>query len=166
MSCRGKGYGYEAFRAAIEYLTEHGLKDIYTQTWSGNERMIALAKKLGFVEFKIKGGIRIVNGEKYYAITYIYKQESGRHKIVDEEKRFKHKLNMLEPGSRMLKWIGILIVIGLLLYFFRFRMAAICVWAVSGIVFAVLLVLLAIESHQDKVLNEIAIEENKKNGEI
>ena len=90
----------------------------------------------------------------------------GRHKIVDEEKRFKHKLNMLEPGSRMLKWIGILIVIGLLLYFFRFRMAAICVWAVSGIVFAVLLVLLAIESHQDKVLNEIAIEENKKNGEI
>ena len=48
--------------------------------------------------------------------------------------------------------------------------------AVSGIIrmkrrnnendFAVLLVLLAIESHQDKVLNEIAIEENKKNGEI
>ena len=36
--------------------------------------------------------------------------------------------------------------------------------AVSGIVFAVLLVLLAIESHQDKVLNEITIEENKKNG--
>jgi hypothetical protein len=45
-------------------------------------------------------------------------------------------------------------------------MAAICVWAVSGIVFAVLLVLLDIESHQDKVLNEITIEENKKNGEI
>ena len=30
----------------------------------------------------------------------------------------------------------------------------------------VCLVLLAIESHQDKVLNEITIEENKKNGEI
>ena len=28
------------------------------------------------------------------------------------------------------------------------------------------MVLRAIESHQDKVLNEIAIEENKKNGEI
>ena len=95
-----------------------------------------------------------------------FNAQPGRHKIVDEEKRFKHKLNMLEPGSRMLKWIGILIVIGLLLYFFRFRMAAICVLAVSGIVFAVLMVLLAIESHQDKVLNEIAIEENKKNGEI
>ena len=83
---------------------------------------------------------------------------------MDEEKRFKHKLNMLEPGSRMLKWIGILIVIGLLLYFFRFGMAAICVLAVSGIVFAVLLVLLAIESHQDDVMNEIAKKENNKNG--
>ena len=83
---------------------------------------------------------------------------------MDEEKRFKHKLNMLEPGSRMLKWIGILIVIGLLLYFFRFRMSAICVLAVSGIVFAVLLVLLAIESHQDDVMNEIAKKENNKNG--
>ena len=60
----------------IVYLTEHGLKDIYIQTWSGNERMIALAKKLGFVEFKRKGGIRIVNEEKYDAITYIYKQDS------------------------------------------------------------------------------------------
>ena len=30
----------------------------------------------------------------------------------------------------------------------------------------VCLVLLTIESYQDKVLNEIAIEENKKNGEI
>ena len=83
---------------------------------------------------------------------------------MDEEKRFKHKLNMLEPGSRMLKWIGILIVIGLLLYFFRFGMAAICVLAVSGIVFAVLLVLLAVESHQDDVMNEIAKKENNKNG--
>ena len=60
----------------IVYRTEHGLKDIYIQTWSGNERMIALAKKLGFVEFKRKGGIRIVNEEKYDAITYIYKQDS------------------------------------------------------------------------------------------
>ena len=45
-------------------------------------------------------------------------------------------------------------------------MAAFCVWIVSGIIFFVLLILLAIEAHQDKVLNEIAIEENKKNGEM
>ena len=41
-----------------------------------------------------------------------------------------------------------------------------CVWAAAGIIFVVLLILLAIEAHQDNVLNEMAIEENKKNGEI
>ena len=84
---------------------------------------------------------------------------------MSEEKRFKHKLNMLEPGTRMLKCIGILILIGLLLYVFRFRVAAFCVWALSGIIFVVLLILLAVETHQDNVMNEIGIEENKKNGE-
>ena len=84
---------------------------------------------------------------------------------MSEEKRFKHKLNMLEPGTRMLKCIGILILIGLLLYVFKFRIAAFCLWAVSGIIFVVLLILLAVETHQDNVMNEIGIEENKKNGE-
>ena len=84
---------------------------------------------------------------------------------MDEGKRFKHKLNMLEPGIKMLKWIGILILMGLLLYVFRFKVAAFCVWAVAGIIFSVLLILLAIEAHQDNVMNEIAIKENKKNGE-
>lgn len=84
---------------------------------------------------------------------------------MSEEKRFKHKLNMLEPGTKMLKCIGILILIGLLLYVFRFRVAAFCVWALSGIIFVVLLILLAVETYQDNVLNEIGIEENKKNGE-
>ena len=78
-------------------------------------------------------------------------------------KKFKHKLNMLEPGTRMLKWIGVLILIGILLYVFRLRMAAFCVWAISGIILAVLLVLLAIEAHQDKVMNESAIRENGEN---
>ena len=87
-------------------------------------------------------------------------------KKVGEEKIFKHKLNMLEPGTKMLKCIGILILIGILLYVFQFRMTAFCVWAVSGIIFAVLLILLAIEAHQDNVMNEIAIDENKKSGEI
>jgi hypothetical protein len=84
---------------------------------------------------------------------------------MSEEKRFKHKLNMLEPGTKMLKCIGILILIGLLLYLFKFRIAAFCVWALSGIIFVVLLVLLAVETHQDNVMNEIGIEENMRNGE-
>ena len=87
-------------------------------------------------------------------------------KEAGEGKRFKHKLNMLEPGTRMLKWIGILSLTGILLYVIKFRTAAFCVWAAAGIIFAVLLILLAIEAHQDNVLNEIAIEENRKNGEM
>ena len=83
-----------------------------------------------------------------------------------EEKRFKHKLNMLEPGTRMLKWIGILVLTGILLYVINIRVAAYCVWAAAGIIFAVLVILLAAEAHQDNVMNEIAIKENKKNGEI
>lgn len=82
------------------------------------------------------------------------------------KKRYKHKLNMLEPGTIMLKWIGILILIGLVLYVFRFRMVAFCAWILSGIIFVVLLILLTIEGHQDKVMNEIGIRENEKNGEL
>ncbi|SEW03576.1 hypothetical protein SAMN05216413_0920 [Ruminococcaceae bacterium KH2T8] len=74
----------------------------------------------------------------------------------------KHKLNMLEPGSKMLKWTGILVFVGFLLYVFKLRMAAFCVWAASGVILVVLFVLLAIESRQDKVMNEIAIKENQK----
>lgn len=85
---------------------------------------------------------------------------------MSEEKRYKHKLNMLEPGSIMLKWIGILILIGLVLYVFRFRMVAFCAWILSGIIFVVLLILLTIEGHQDKVMNEIGIRENEKSGEL
>ena len=81
-------------------------------------------------------------------------------------KRFKHKLNMLEPGTRMLKCIGILILIGLLFYVFRFSIAAFCIWTLAGIVFAVLLVLLAIEAHQYNVMNDIAIKENRKNDRV
>ena len=84
---------------------------------------------------------------------------------MGKEKRYKHKLNMLEPGTLMLKCIGILVLAGLLLYIFQLKTAAFCLWTVSGIILAVLFLLLAIESHQDKVLNDIAINENKKKGE-
>ena len=85
---------------------------------------------------------------------------------MSEEKRYKHKLNMLEPGTIMLKWIGILILIGLLLYIFNLKIVAYGAWILSGIIFVVLLILLTIEGHQDKVMNEIGIRENEKNGEL
>ena len=75
VSCRSKGYGYEAFSAAIKYLTAHGMKELYTQTWSGNTRMVALAEKLGFREICRKKGIRKVRGGTYDGLTFVYKAD-------------------------------------------------------------------------------------------
>ena len=86
-------------------------------------------------------------------------------KKLGEEKRYKHKLNMLEPGTKMLKCIGILSLIGIPRCGVQVRIIAFCVWAASGIIFAILLILLVIEAHQDNVMNEIAMKENKKNEE-
>jgi len=70
--CRGKGFGFEAFRAVIEYLLSKGIFDIYTQTWSGNKPMMELAKKLGFKEVYRLENCRIVNDEIYDAVTFRY----------------------------------------------------------------------------------------------
>ena len=75
LSHRGRGYGFEAFYAVVNYLAEHGLEEIYVSTWSGNTAMMALAGKLGFREINRKPGARIVNGEKYDAVTYIYRKQ-------------------------------------------------------------------------------------------
>ena len=47
---------------------------------------------------------------KFAVIIFQFNAQPGRHKIVDEEKRFKHKLNMLEPGSRILSIVGLAVV--------------------------------------------------------
>lgn len=67
---RGKGYAYNAMCLFIDYLISGGETDIYTQTWSGNERMIGLAKKLGFEEFYRKPDLRMVRGQKYDGLTF------------------------------------------------------------------------------------------------
>ena len=74
--------------------------------------------------------------------------------------RFKHKLNMLEPGTVLLKWIGILGAVGLALLLLHWKTLACCMLGLSGALFVLLLILLAIEAHQDKVLNEIALRED------
>lgn len=70
MSVRGKGYPYQALCAFIKYLINHGEKDIYTQTWSGNERMIHVAERMGFEECCRKKGIRSVRGGTYDGLTF------------------------------------------------------------------------------------------------
>ena len=76
-SCRGKGYGYEAFLEAVNYFAEQGIDEIYTQTWSGNERMIHLAKKLGFTEIDRKKDLRLVNGKKYDGLTFVRRRNGN-----------------------------------------------------------------------------------------
>ena len=43
---------------------------------------------------------------------------------VTYETRYKHKLNMLEPGGAMLKWVGILLLAGLALLPLRLTLAS------------------------------------------
>ena len=44
--------------------------EAYTQTWSGNQRMIGLARKLGFRESMRKPGLRRVRGTAYDGLTF------------------------------------------------------------------------------------------------
>jgi len=67
---RGQGVGTEALRIFVAYLAEHGHPVVYTQTWSGNERMMRVAAKLGFEPYWRKENAREVRGELYDAITY------------------------------------------------------------------------------------------------
>ena len=77
------------------------------------------------------------------------------------ETRFRHKLNMLEPGTEMLKWTGMLLMVGLALRLIGLKTPAAVAFGLAGALFLLLVVLLAVEAHQDRVLNEIAMEEEK-----
>ncbi len=78
------------------------------------------------------------------------------------ENRYKHKLNMLWPGQTMPKIVGVFLLIGILTWLLKWRMIASSAFILAGVVLAVLLILVAIELHQDKVLNEIAMRENEE----
>ena len=62
----------------------------------------------------------------------------------------------------MLKWSGILLLVGLVLRLLRLKLVSYIVWGLAGAIFLLLLILLAIEAHQDNVLNEIAAQEHKE----
>ena len=67
---RGRGCAAEAWTLFIGYLRENGAADIYAQTWSGNQRVLGLMKKLGFEECDRKPGVRTVRGGTYDALTF------------------------------------------------------------------------------------------------
>ena len=84
MASRGKGYAYQALSLFINYLTEHGEQEICLQTWSGNERMVHIAEKIGFEECGRKKDLRLVRGKKYDALTF----RLNRGKYADFCKRY------------------------------------------------------------------------------
>lgn len=65
LSARRKGYATAVWDLFIQYLLSKGIEDIYTQTWSGNERVLGLIQKFGFEECCRKQGIRMVRGQRY-----------------------------------------------------------------------------------------------------
>ena len=66
----GQGIGTNALRAFVNYYFDSGLDALYTQTWSGNTRMIRCAEKLGFVECNRRVDVRVVEGQAYDALTF------------------------------------------------------------------------------------------------
>ncbi len=65
-----KGYGTQAFIAFIKYHFSRGIMDIYTETWSGNYPMIAMAEKIGFEECNRERNSRVVKGNSCDGLTF------------------------------------------------------------------------------------------------
>lgn len=63
------GWGTQALTAFVRYHLAAGWTALYTQTWSGNVRMVGLAEKLGFRECRRRRGARQVRGGIYDALT-------------------------------------------------------------------------------------------------
>ncbi|HWQ59162.1 MAG TPA: GNAT family protein [Clostridia bacterium] len=70
LEARHKGYATAAWTLFIDYFFSQGLREVYTQTWSGNARVLGLIQKLGFAEADCKPGARLVRGEYYDALTF------------------------------------------------------------------------------------------------
>ena len=64
------GVGTEALKQFIAYYKKHGYKHLFIQTWSGNKRMIRVIEKLGFSLYYTKKDFRVVNRQKYDALTF------------------------------------------------------------------------------------------------
>lgn len=76
--------------------------------------------------------------------------------------RFKHKLNMLEPGCRILLGVLVLFGAGVICSLLGWRKGMCILFACAAGGAAVLFALVAIELRQDRILNKIAEEEMKQ----
>ena len=72
-------------------------------------------------------------------------------------------MNMLEPGTIILKIIGVLTLAGLVAYWLCADVISIVLLAFLGLLLAVLILLLIIEQHQDK---RMYLEAKKENSDV
>ena len=79
---------------------------------------------------------------------------------LNNEKHFRYKLNMLEPGIMMIRMIGVFAAMALLFWAVEWNILCIAALATAGIILLVLLFLIVIEAYQDNVLDKILIVDN------
>lgn len=72
---RGKGIGTKTLHALMAYYFDNGEDVLYTQTWSGNVRMLCCAAKLGFTVCDREKGIREVRGKRYDGLTLCVRKD-------------------------------------------------------------------------------------------
>ena len=81
------------------------------------------------------------------------------------DERYRHKLNMLGPGTVMLRICAVLTATGGLCFGLSWPIAATILFTLACLLLLVLLGLICIELHQDRVLNELAARENQNRGD-
>jgi hypothetical protein len=72
--------------------------------------------------------------------------------MIEKRPRYRHKLNMLEPAIVMFKAMGGISAFGIVLYLCNIRFISYILFGAVGFMLFVLLILLCVEQHQDKVL--------------
>jgi len=86
----------------------------------------------------------------------------GRIFLKNSIKKYKHKLNMLEPGIKIIESIGGLLVAGILLYVFGLKVMSYLCFGISVLAALMLFSLLIIEHHQDEVMFREAKKADRK----
>lgn len=80
-----QGLGTESVRLWVDYLFQtHGFHRLGFSTWSGNERMIAIGRRLGFIEeSRVRKGCK-VRGKYYDRIKMGLLREEWRRKAPEK----------------------------------------------------------------------------------
>ena len=72
---RGEHRGTHALLAYMQYVFSFGWPVLFLQTWNGNQRMMHVARKIGFKFFKVKKGNFEKRGVVYDNLTFYIKKK-------------------------------------------------------------------------------------------